>query len=73
MKRLSSFITIFLIAITSNVYSQSEFSEDFISIGVVVSDINQSLKFYKDIIGMTETGGFTVNSEMGKSTVRLRV
>ena len=68
MKSLSTFITIFLIAITSNVYSQSEFSEDFISIGVVVKDIDQSLKFYTDVIGMTETGGFNVNSEMGKKT-----
>ncbi len=69
MKAINRVITtLFLGVISINAFTQSEFSEDFISIGVVVEDIEESLSFYTDIIGMMETGGFTVNAEMGGKT-----
>lgn len=56
-----------LLAAMIQVRSQ-EFSSNTIHIGVVVKDLDKSLQFYKDVIGMVEVGGFTVNSEVSKST-----
>jgi catechol 2,3-dioxygenase-like lactoylglutathione lyase family enzyme len=44
------------------------FTEGAIHIGVVVKDLDAALAFYTDVIGMTKTGGFEVNAEMGKAT-----
>jgi catechol 2,3-dioxygenase-like lactoylglutathione lyase family enzyme len=44
------------------------FAEGTIHIGVVVKDLDASLAFYTDVIGMTKTGGFEVNAEMGRAT-----
>ena len=48
--------------------AQTEFDKPFISIGVVVTDLETSLDFYTNIIGMKELGEFSVNDEMGKKT-----
>ena len=61
-------ICLLVIFNSSKVFSQTSFSQDFISIGVVVEDIEESLTFYTEVIGMKETGGFTVNAEMGGKT-----
>ena len=61
-------ITILFCIVTISLNAQSEFAKSFISIGVVVEDLDKSLDFYKDVIGMQETGGFTVNAAMGKKT-----
>lgn len=66
------FIISFLIAacvFTANAQKTppaNEFSSPTIQIGVVVSDLEKSLEFYKNIIGMTETGAFTVDGEKSK-------
>ncbi|WP_204336046.1 VOC family protein [Leptobacterium flavescens] len=44
----------------------SEFQSNTIQMGVVVSDMERSLDFYKNILGMKETGGFDINSDFGK-------
>jgi len=50
-------------------YSQSgEFTSDTISIGVVVSDLDKSLKFYTNVLGMKQTGSFSVDAAGGKRT-----
>lgn len=36
-----------------------------LEIGLVCSDLNKSLDFYKNIIGMTEAGGFEVEGQLG--------
>ena len=36
------------------------FSSQTIDLGVVVTDINKSLEFYKKVVGFTEIGGFEV-------------
>ena len=46
---------------------ESNFARQTIDLGVVVSDIEESLKFYKDIIGFEETGGFEVKGSFRKS------
>ena len=43
-----------------------DFSSEVVSIGVVVSDFQKSLDFYTNVIGMSRTGGFDVDSDFGK-------
>ncbi|HAB15100.1 MAG TPA: VOC family protein [Verrucomicrobiota bacterium] len=50
-------------------YSQSgEFSSETISVGVVVSDLDKSLKFYTNVLGLKKASSFAVNADMGKRT-----
>jgi catechol 2,3-dioxygenase-like lactoylglutathione lyase family enzyme len=44
------------------------FTEGAIHIGVVVKDLDASVAFYTDVIGMTKTGGFEVDAGMGQAT-----
>ncbi len=46
----------------------SEFSSGSISFGVVVSNMKKSLAFYKDVLGLVETGGFSIDREFGKKS-----
>jgi catechol 2,3-dioxygenase-like lactoylglutathione lyase family enzyme len=43
-----------------------EFSNPNISVGVIVSDLEKSIDFYTNVIGMTKTGGFDVDGEKSK-------
>jgi catechol 2,3-dioxygenase-like lactoylglutathione lyase family enzyme len=54
-------------ALTQNVPGSNEFSKPTIQMGVVVSDLQKSLDFYKNVIGMKETGAFTVSGEKSKN------
>jgi len=65
MKKLLYFL-LFLPLLVMGQEQNSNFSNNTISLGVIVSDLEESLKFYKDIIGMEETGGFSIDSEFGK-------
>lgn len=49
-------------------FSYHRFESDVIQVGVVVSDLDKSISFYKEIIGMKETGGFSISTEFGKSS-----
>ncbi|GAB4022150.1 VOC family protein [Spirosoma koreense] len=46
--------------------AQSNFSSKVIGIGVVVADLERSLDFYVNGIGMVKTGSFTINEDFGK-------
>lgn len=46
----------------------SEFSSGTISIGIVVDNMKKSLKFYKEVLGLKETGGFSVDREFGRKS-----
>lgn len=61
-------ISVIICAVLMNyvAYAQSNFSSKLIGIGVVVSDIERSLDFYVNGIGMVKTGSFTINEEFGK-------
>ncbi|WP_159475119.1 VOC family protein [Dyadobacter sp. 3J3] len=50
----------------SLVQAQSNFTSKSIGVGVVVADMERSLDFYVNGIGMVKTGNFTINSEFGK-------
>jgi len=43
-----------------------EFSNPTISVGLVVSNLNESVDFYTNVIGMTQTGAFGVDGENAK-------
>lgn len=68
MFRLLSFSCFFLFTFlsTKSGSCESNFARQTIDLGVVVSDIEESLKFYKDIIGFEETGGFEVKGSFPK-------
>ncbi|MDN5211094.1 VOC family protein [Fulvivirgaceae bacterium BMA12] len=47
-------------------YESSEFSSPTIQIGVVVKNLEASVKFYTEVIGMKKTGGFSIDKDFGK-------
>ena len=56
------------------------FSKTVVDLGIVVSDLEESAKFYMDVIGLKEVKGFSVSGERAKSlgitekqTVNVRV
>ena len=61
-KNLLSSILLF----TSVFVSAANFSSQTIDLGVVVSDIEKSLVFYKEVIGFTEKDGFEVKGDFPK-------
>jgi catechol 2,3-dioxygenase-like lactoylglutathione lyase family enzyme len=70
MKTQSTFtlLVLFAIACTGISHAQSEFSSTTIGIGVVVSDLEKSLDFYTDVIGLKKVGGFDVNEDFAKKS-----
>jgi hypothetical protein len=71
MKRMNNYllktVIFFTILISGNTaFSQSNFSSNRISIGVVVSDLDRSLDFYINGIGMVKTGGFSLDQDFTK-------
>ncbi|MDF1752002.1 MAG: VOC family protein [Verrucomicrobiales bacterium] len=64
MKILST-LSLGLFLITSSAFSEdTAFTKPTIDIGVVVTDLEASLKFYKEVIGFTEAGSFTASPEV---------
>lgn len=54
------------LGLSMNGYAQSNFSSKVIGAGVVVADLERSLDFYVNGIGMVKTGSFTINEEFSK-------
>jgi catechol 2,3-dioxygenase-like lactoylglutathione lyase family enzyme len=48
--------------------AQSEFSSGLIGVGVVVTDLEKSLDFYLNVIGMTKVSEFDVDEDFAKSS-----
>ncbi|KAA0988693.1 VOC family protein [Dyadobacter aurulentus] len=66
-KSISAFcLFFFMLLFGSATYAQSNFSSRLIGVGVVVSDMERSLDFYVEGIGMVKTGNFTINEDFGK-------
>ena len=60
---------IFLAILTAFKFDNpDEFEHGVIQFGIVVTDIDQSLKFYQDVIGMTKTGGFSIDEKFGRTS-----
>lgn len=67
MKRALTLVLMTILG-QSTVLGQEEFDKPYVSLGVIVSDLETSVDFYTRIIGMKETGGFSVTDAMGKKT-----
>jgi catechol 2,3-dioxygenase-like lactoylglutathione lyase family enzyme len=67
MKKLSVALVSFLLT-GILCASEADFSNPVIHVGVVVSDLEKSLAFYKDVVGMVSGGSFDVNEDMSKRT-----
>ena len=69
MKRIRIFLLLFLsvtFAGTQKANAQSEFSNPTIFVGNVVEDLEKSVDFYTNIIGMKKTGSFSVDVDKAK-------
>lgn len=44
----------------------NQFAKNTIQIGVVVEDMDQAMDFYKNVLGMVERPGFSVNTDIAK-------
>ena len=62
--KYSFLIAALLLSFTS--YAQSNFSSKLIGMGVVVSDLERSLDFYVNGIGMVKSYSFKINEDFGK-------
>lgn len=58
--------TVLLVLAFSCVVHAQEFSAKSIDLGIVVSDLEKSVAFYKDAIGMKEVSGFSVPADWCK-------
>jgi predicted enzyme related to lactoylglutathione lyase len=45
-----------------------EFDRGIIEFGVVVSDLERSLDFYQNVVGMTKVGGFSIDAQFGEES-----
>lgn len=52
--------------LSSTMWAQSEFSSGLIGVGVVTKNLEKSLDFYLNVIGMTKVGEFDVDGDFGK-------
>src|SRR5919202_225860 len=62
-------VSLTLLLVLSSVFSssaQSNFTSKTIGIGVVVADLERSLDFYVNGIGMVQAGSITINDEFSK-------
>jgi len=68
MKKLTILILAMATILSTNTMAQSEFSSNQIGVGVVVKDIDSSLFFYLNVIGMRKVGEFDVDSAFAKTS-----
>lgn len=66
MKRLLSLLFACAIFLSTTAKAQSNFSSKLIGVGVVVSDIEKSVDFYVNGIGMIKTSGFNIAEDFAK-------
>lgn len=68
MKRISVQVLLVLVGllVSGLAQAQSNFSSKTIGVGVVVADLDRSLDFYVNGIGMVKTGSFTITDEFSK-------
>ncbi|MFP4619903.1 MAG: VOC family protein [Bacteroidales bacterium] len=70
MKKLCSLIAALAVLFFSSelAHAQGDFSSKTIHIGVIASDLDESLDFYKEVVGMKQTGEFSVDETMAKES-----
>ena len=64
IKALITLLTVFLFF--SQAVAQGEFASNLIGVGVVVSDLEKSLMFYTDVIGMEVVDEFNVDEQFAR-------
>jgi len=71
-KSIPNLVIILIIAlvipISLSLNKPENFDQGVIQIGMVVSDLDQSLDFYQNVVGMTKTGGFSIDGAFGKKS-----
>ncbi len=65
--KLTLILTFLSLAVTFLSSKEDNFSRQTIDLGVVVTDIQKSLKFYKDVVGFLENDGFKVTGKFPKN------
>ncbi len=70
MKKILTSLVIALFAFQSAQAAEEEFAKKTISIGMIVSDLDKSLEFYKDVVGFIQADRteFDVPAEFGKKS-----
>jgi len=68
IKNLSAFVLMISVCVVSaqKAPAPDEFSNPTIQVGLVVSDLGKAVDFYTTVIGMTQTGNFSVPGEKAK-------
>ena len=62
---LFMFSLLFLVSF-NNTFAQSEFSNGVIQVGVVVEDLEKSLDFYINVLGMKKVSDFSVDKDFAR-------
>jgi catechol-2,3-dioxygenase len=70
MKILMRVLSMVLLLLVILLGAEGDFSSQVISMGVVVSDLEKSIKFYTEVVGMVhmQQESFDVSAEMGRKT-----
>jgi len=69
MKKINTYVIIaFIATLSTTTMAQSEYSSGLIGVGVVTRDLEKSLDFYLNVIGMTKVSEFDVEGEFGKAS-----
>ena len=68
MKKSLSILAVFSLLFSFASADESEFRTATIDLGIVVSDLEASMKFYTEAVGFTATGEFTAGKEMTKKS-----
>jgi len=69
MKRITLLLAIACLAtLSTTTMAQSEFSSGLIGVGVVTNNLEKSLDFYLNVIGMTKVSEFDVDGGFGSSS-----
>lgn len=70
MKKIIAGLFIALFAFQSSQAAEEEFAKKTINIGMIVSDLEKSMKFYKDVIGFVQVDRteFDVPADFGKKS-----
>lgn len=70
IKKLNLFLLAFLMlgVFLNPAESQEQFSSKTIHIGLIASDLDRSLDFYREVIGMEHTGSFDVAKRVAKES-----
>ncbi len=68
MKKIALLILVIGVLTLNVMASPDEFSSTTIGIGVVCSDVEKSLNFYTNVIGMIKTGEFEVDADFAQKS-----